>query len=385
MAKILLDSKAFKHNLNAISNAIKSSTSHISNASSTTNTKIPSLALVMKDNAYGHGLLQIASLAKDNGIDCVFVKNYAEALQVRDFFPHITALYGGVPFGAPSNIYASIASLECLKQLQKDAQTYKNPTLPLGIELKCNIGMNRNGIQTEELNESFKILARLIAQNKVRLIGVFAHNGYGDNNGALEFYKSQATFCEIKQQVANFCKEQKIAMPRFHSLSTTGALQCALQANAQYNFYPQGESQLCDSIVRIGIGAYGYHTAEMPLDIALKPVASLWASKISTRNLKKGEKIGYGGATVVAKKSIFSTYDVGYGDGLFRLGRDMPKLHCASGEEILPVMSMDCFSCNSDKEEICVFSDVSEFARVFNTIPYTILTHLSPFIPRVIV
>ncbi len=152
-----------------------------------------------------------------------------------------------------------------------------------------------------------------------------------------------------------------------------------------YNFYPQGESQLCDSIVRIGIGAYGYHTAEMPLDIALKPVASLWASKISTRNLKKGEKIGYGGATVVAKKSIFSTYDVGYGDGLFRLGRDMPKLHCASGEEILPVMSMDCFSCNSDKEEICVFSDVSEFARVFNTIPYTILTHLSPFIPRVIV
>ena len=123
MAKILLDSKAFKHNLNAISNAIKSSTSHISNASSTTNTKIPNLALVMKDNAYGHGLLQIASLAKDNGIDCVFVKNYAEALQVRDFFPHITALYGGVPFGAPSNIYASIASLECLKKLQKDAQT----------------------------------------------------------------------------------------------------------------------------------------------------------------------------------------------------------------------------------------------------------------------
>lgn len=453
MAQIRLDSNAFRHNIQAISNALKNaldssaldSSENLANALKSTNlanaTKPPKLALVMKDNAYGHGLLQIANLAKENNIDCVFVKNYAEALQVQRFFAHITVLYGGVPFDAPSNIYVSIASLDSLKMLEKQAQNLdaksiasKNP--PLGIELKCNIGMNRNGIQVsnfaqkstqqfaqdfaqkpaqilaqkkDELDSALEILKRLIKQNKARLIGVFAHNGYGDNGGEKEqdFSTSQANFYAIKQRVALFCKNHKIPLPRFHSLSTTGALRSALQASAKQNntsdFCPQHKLQnqpqnklqdkqksqeipvLSDSLVRIGIGAYGYHTAEIALGIALKPVLSLWANKISTQTLQKGEKIGYGGATIVAKKSVFSTYDIGYGDGLFRLGANMPRLHCASGEEILPVMSMDCFSCASQKDEICVFDDVSEFATVFGTIPYTILTHLSPFIKRVIV
>ena len=416
MAQIRLDSNAFSHNIHVISNALKNGLDSSPNISNTT--KPPKLALVMKDNAYGHGLLQIASLAKENNIDCVFVKNYAEALQVQRFFAHITVLYGGVPFDAPSNIYVSIASLDSLKMLEKQTQNLvasknistKNP--PLGIELKCNIGMNRNGIQVsnftpnpvqkkDELDSALEILARLIKQNKARLIGVFAHNGYGDNGGekAQDFSTSQANFYAIKQKVALFCKNQQIPLPRFHSLSTTGALRSTFQASTQKNntndFAPQNKLQdkqksqenpkLSDSLVRIGIGAYGYHTAEIALDIALKPVLSLWANKISTQILQKGDKIGYGGATIVSKKGVFSTYDIGYGDGLFRLGANMPKLHCASGEEILPVMSMDCFSCASQKDEICVFDDVSEFARVFDSIPYTILTHLSPFIPRIIV
>ena len=84
------------------------------------------------------------------------------------------------------------------------------------------------------------------------------------------------------------------------------------------------------------------------------------------------------------KDGVFSTYDVGYGDGLFRVGAEQ-SLCCASGEQILPVMSMDCFSCQSRREEICVFDDVSAWARAFHTIPYMILTHLSPALKRVVV
>lgn len=406
MAQIRLDSKAFCHNLNAIAQAIKNnyldSFSHLatqllkstaksspksptkSSHKSTPQPILPKIALVMKDNAYGHGLLQIAELAKENGIDCVFVKNYDEALALQEIFSHITVLYGETPLDCPSNIYRSITSLESLKKLEKDLQNFpKSRHLPLGIELKCNIGMNRNGVQKSDLDKAFEILARLIKGAKIRLIGVFAHNGYGDNGGeeALDFAKSQANFYEIKRQVRDFCNDLQISLPRFHSLSTTGALRENIQSTFSIE---KCEIELCDTLVRIGIGAYGYHTAEIPLDISLKPVLSLWASKIATQSLHKGDKIGYGGVSVAGKDSAFSTYDVGYGDGLFRLGKDMPKLHCASGEEILPVMSMDCFSCESEREEICVFSDVGEFARVFETIPYVILTHLSPFIPRVI-
>lgn len=412
MAQIRLDSKAFCHNLNAIAQALKNNigpipnstkqlpksapkstaesaleslakSSHESTPESITKSILPQIALVMKDNAYGHGLLQIAQLAKENDIDCVFVKNYDEALALQGFFSHITVFYGEVPLDCPSNIYRSITSLESLKKLEKDLQDFpKKKNLPLGIELKCNIGMNRNGIQKSDLDKAFEILARLISGGEIRLIGVFAHNGYGDNGGekVLDFAKSQANFYEIKRQVRDFCNTLQIPLPRFHSFSTTGAL----RGKTQKSSLEKCELELCDTLVRIGIGAYGYHTAEIPLDIHLKPVLSLWAFKVATQNLHKGDKIGYGGVSVVGKDSAFSTYDVGYGDGLFRLGKNMPKLHCASGEEILPVMSMDCFSCESEREEICVFSDVSEFARVFGMTPYVILTHLSPFIPRVI-
>ena len=393
MAQIRLDSKAFSHNLNAIAQALKNSIDTAPNltnqspkstleSSHKSKSILPKLALVMKDNAYGHGLLQIAQLAKENDIDCVFVKNYDEALALQGIFSHITILYGEAPLDCASNIYRSIASLESLKKLEKDFQSFpKKIDLPLGIELKCNIGMNRNGIQKDDLDEAFEILARLIGEKSIRLVGVFAHNGYGDNGGAeaQDFAKSQANFYEIKRRLRDFCNALQIPLPRFHSLSTTGALREKAQAKTQ-----KYEPELCDTLVRIGIGAYGYHTAEFPLGITLKPVLSLWASKIATQKLHKGDKIGYGGASIVSKDGTFSTYDVGYGDGLFRLGKGMSKLHCASGEEILPVMSMDCFSCESKREEICVFSDVGEFARVFGTIPYVILTHLSPFIPRVI-
>lgn len=412
MAQIRLDSKAFCHNLNTIAQVLKNNidsipnstrqppksapkstaesaleslakSSHKSTTESTTKSIFPQIALVMKDNAYGHGLLQIAQLAKENDIDCVFVKNYDEALALQGFFSHITVFYGEVPLDCPSNIYRSITSLESLKKLEKDLQDFpKKKNLPLGIELKCNIGMNRNGIQKGDLDKAFEILARLISGGEIRLIGVFAHNGYGDNGGekALDFAKSQANFYEIKRQVRDFCNTLQIPLPRFHSFSTTGTL----RGKTQKSSLEKCELELCDTIVRIGIGAYGYHTAEIPLEIHLKPVLSLWAFKVATQNLRKGDKIGYGGVSVVGKDSAFSTYDVGYGDGLFRLGKNMPKLHCASGEEILPVMSMDCFSCESEREEICVFSDASEFARVFGMTPYVILTHLSPFIPRVI-
>ena len=79
MSEIIIDSQSYKHNLNLISSHIGTSTE---------------LAIVLKDNAYGHGLEQISTLAREYGIKSVFVKNYAEAMQIKDDFPCITALYG---------------------------------------------------------------------------------------------------------------------------------------------------------------------------------------------------------------------------------------------------------------------------------------------------
>lgn len=359
MAYIRLDSKAFFHNLTAITN-------ELSKACPTT----PNLALVLKDNAYGHGLEQIAHLAKQAGIESVFVKNYEEAISIAQLFDTITALYGEIPPNAPSNIWASIPSLQALESC---ITAHKNAHQTRNIELKIDIGMHRNGIAINELDRALSLLEK--AQH-IRLAGVFGHNGYGDNDDESFFISVQA-FREITNKVRKWCEARNYPAPRFHSLSTSGALRLA---DSAHSTLPQDLGDL----VRIGIGAYGYHTSELPLHVALKPIASLWARKISSLALKKGDKIGYGGVSVVEKDGVFSTYDVGYGDGLLRVD-SRQNLTCASGEKILPVMSMDCFSCQSEREEICVFDDVSAWARAFHTIPYVILTHLSPTLKRVVV
>lgn len=343
MAHITLDTQHFKHNLNLITN-------HINRVSN----KYSQVALVLKDNAYGHGLLEMAQLAKQNGIRNVFVKNHAEAKIIAPFFESITILYGAPQATLASNMAIAINNKEIFDSLRPDDK----------VELKVNAKMNRNGIDFDEIKEYIEI----IESKGLHLFGVFSHNGYGDEGGE-DFAQSRETFTHIKEQVKKLCSKKGLQIPRFHFLSSSGALRC---------------DKIEDELVRVGIAAYGYLESSLAIAKDLRPVAALFADKISTKALHKGDKIGYGGATVLQKDTIVSTYDIGYGDGFPRIRENM-NIHCASGELILPRTSMDCFSCESDKEQICVFNDVREIACVFDTISYEILTRLSPTIPRVII
>lgn len=337
MAKLLIRSSFFKHNLDLIA-------SH-------TNAK-DKLALVLKDNAYGHGIKEIATLAQDYGIKSVFVKNQVEALQIKDSFEHITALYGNITPSAPLNIYQTIHSLKTLQEIPSHRP----------IELKINTGMNRNGIECHQIQEAMT----LILKRKIKLIGIFSHNGYGDDGGE-EMQSQHKKSLEIKEYIKHLSQTLGFPLPRFHFLSSSGALR---------------QKEVQEDLIRVGIASYGYLCAPLPIASQLKPIASLWATQISTRTLHCGDKVGYSGAGIMPHKGEISTYDLGYGDGLFRLNENHPKLYCADGEEILPRISMDCFSSLSSKEEICVFKDAWEWAKTFNTTPYEILVKLSPFIHR---
>lgn len=347
MSQILLDSKAFKHNLNLISSTIQKASP---------NTQI---ALVLKDNAYGHGLELMANLAKEYGIKSVFVKNYDEAMKIKDLFPLITAMYG-LPLGnIPPNVAFSVSSKESIISLPKGTH----------IELKVNIGMNRNGIDIDDIQEHIS----LALDRGLHILGVFAHNGYGDDLDK-SFEANQARFAYVKDIVRAISNKLGFPMPRFHSLSSSGAVRCALN------------NTLDDDIVRFGIAAYGYLEVEFPNPISsqLRPVASLWADKIASRSLEKGDRIGYSGITSLSESAIVSTYDIGYGDGFFRVNENT-QAYTADGYRILPRSSMDCFSCICDKPRICVFDNATSLARAFDTISYEILTHLSPFIKRSVV
>ncbi|WP_295699958.1 alanine racemase [uncultured Helicobacter sp.] len=344
MAEITLSSQAYKHNFQLLS-------SHIG-------TDIE-LAAVLKDNAYGHGLEQISTLAKQCGVKSVFVKNYAEAIRISEIFPHITALYGMPEGDFPPHIAFVVHQKAHIESLPKGTK----------VELKVNAGMNRNGIQPDELESYIKA----ILDRGLELIGVFTHNGYGDDIDE-GFMRTQECFRTIKEQVRALSQKYGFKLSRFHSLSSSGAVRVA------------SEGKIDDDLVRVGIALYGYLDVAFanPISAKLQKVATLYADKVATRFLPQGARIGYSGCTTLESQSCISTYDIGYGDGFFRVS-ERHKIYTAEGYQILPRSSMDCFSCLCDKSRICVFNDVSALAQAFGTISYEILTHLSPHIKRTLI
>ncbi len=334
MAFIQINKDNFFHNLNQFS--LKTGTKS-------------SIAIVLKDNAYGHGLLPMAKLSSLFGLTQAVVRSYDEALQIKPYFQKILVL--GDRAVADERCSFAINSLEDIDHAQRDAQ----------VELKVDTGMHRNGVAMEELEEA---LLR-IGKKNLSLVGVMSHNRSADELSS-ELFWQQKNFESVKERVIAFGFQSV----RFHTFNSASAMRLACEE---------------EDTIRLGIGAYGY--SELPslyTSPPLKPVMSLWAKRVSTRHLKKGERIGYGGAFEAPRDMVVSSYDLGYGDGWMRSNNLKPFI-TAEGLPILGRVSMDYIVLESQKEEICIFEDALKAARSLGTISYEIMTQLDADIERIVV
>ena len=341
MSQIKINKNNYIHNLQTIQKRLSKNTL---------------LMVVLKDNAYGHGLKEMAKIASSHKIKEAIVRDYQEAKKIDKFFENILILAPSKNFSNYKNSFSlAINSLNFLKKVPKEIK----------IEIKIDTGMHRNGIEMKQLKTALNIIKR----RNLNLFGVFTHFRSADELSS-ELFWQEKNWQEIKNRVIDFCKKNSIKLPRFHSKNSAAIFR---------------SSKKIDEYVRSGIATYGYSEMDEKLfgEFNLKPVLSLWADKISSRELFSRQKVGYGGVFEADSKSIISTYDLGYADGLFR-SNPTKKFKIKDGY-ILGRVSMDYISCNSTKDKICIFDDVREYKRAFNTISYDILVKLSPNIKRVVI
>jgi len=330
MAHITLNKQNFFYNLDKISFQTKSK---------------DKIALVLKDNAYGHGLIQMATLAKEYGITKAIVQLNSEALLIENLFEYILVL-ADTPNASSTKIRYTINSLSMIKNFPKD-------TL---VELKVNTGMNRNGIEMDELQLAFE----MIETQGLKLEAIFTHHACADELSPM--YKRQ---CEEFEKV----KQNSPSGLRFHSCNSA-----ALFRNPDFN----------EDMVRVGIAAYG--CLELPSEInevAFKPVLSLYANKISSRRVLKGQSVGYGASFIAQEDEIVSNYDFGYGDGFLRTLSN--TYQTPQGTKIVGRISMDNSSFICEDEELLIFDDASKVSAQIDTISYEILTSLKSSLKRQIV
>lgn len=309
------------------------------------------LCIALKDNAYGHGIEQIAQLSDDYGIKHCIVRDIDEANIVSKYdFKSILVLYEVPEKTYEDNYIFGINSLEKISSYPKNTK----------VELKIDTGMSRNGIKPYQVNEAIE----LILSNNLVLNGLFTHFCCADADSSDKLTKQQEKlFLEIVQQIKTKIKTKF----RVHCANTAGV---ELVDNSLYD------------MARIGIGLYGYN---MSVQQHLKPILSLWANKISSRILNKNDSIGYGATVKIEKdNTIISNYDIGYGDGFFRLNeRKIGFLE--NKNPILGRVSMDNFTTYGDDNTVCIFKDATSLAKTHDTIVYEILTHLSAKIKRTII
>jgi len=307
------------------------------------------IAIVLKDNAYGHGLILMAKLASEFGITHAVVRNIDEATQIEELFDTILIL-GDTIINHPRYSF-TINTLEDIAKDQKGAK----------VELKVDTGMHRNGIAIDELD----LALQQIESEGLELVGVMMHYRSADELSS-EFFWQQKNYELVKSQV----EQAGFKNVRFHSHNSAAILRC---------------KHFDEDLVRVGIGVYGYNELPNVFDkIELKPVLALYAEKTATRELKKGQRVGYGGDFLASRDMTVSTYDLGYGDGWCRGNASKPYI-TAESLPLLGRVSMDFVALESTKDEVCIMNDAKKAANQFGTISYEMTTALSPEIERVIV
>jgi len=315
------------------------------------------LMAVLKDNAYGHDVALMARLCQEYGIVRAAVKTIDEAKIIAPMFDEVLAL---VDHPTHKSLHPSISfathSLEALHALPPGA----------AIHLSIDTGMHRNGIKEEMIEEALA----LIAQKGLLLKGVFTHFRSADELTS-EFFWQRSNFERAKAKIRSFANMYAFPKIHFHCCNSAGLL--------------RSNSLGDDDFARPGIAMYGYSPVDPRIGTYdLKPVMALWAEKLSTRILKKGERVGYGGIYEAKEDEVISTYDIGYGDGFFRFDGFEPVL-MADGKATKGRMSMDSFCVGGDAAKVCMFDDAEPLAKQFHTISYEITTKLSASLKRIVI
>ena len=329
MAFITLNKNNFFNNLDIIANKTKSK---------------DKIALVLKDNAYGHGLLEVASMAQTFGITRAVVNSSEEALKIENYFEYILVL-ADFPQNYNEKIRYTINDINVINKFPSGTK----------VELKVDTGMHRNGIAMSEITDA---KSKLKEQGLI-LEAVFTHHRSADELSSEWFWQNQ-NFEKVKKEFSDV---------RFHSCNSA-----ALFRHDDFN----------EDMARVGIAAYG--CLELPCgfeELGLKPVLSVYADKISSREIKKGQRVGYGATHTAQVDCRVSNYNFGYGDGFLRISSN--NYTNPNGEKLLGRVSMDNSSFLSSEESLLVFDDAKEMAKSAQTISYEVLTSLKKKLKRKII
>ena len=329
------------------------------------------IVCMVKAFGYGMGSYELAKTLQEHCCDYLAVAVADEGEELRKegisipvmvMNPELSSFHNLFEFQLEPEVY----SFRLLDALMKEARRRGITSYP--IHIKIDTGMHRLGFQPKDMPDLCK---RLKNQTSLQVMSVFTHPAGSDSPEHDEFTLRQVKLFSAAVRAL----EEGLGYPFFkHFLNSAGIER-----------FPDHQLDM----VRLGISLYG-----IGYSTELQTVCSLRTTILQIQEAPSGDSVGYGRMSYVDRDSRIAVLPIGYADGLNRY------LSNGVGEVVIngrrcPIIGNICMdTCMVDVTETSakegdtaiIFGEelpVVEIARKAGTIPYEILTSISPRVKRI--
>lgn len=334
------------------------------------------IVAMVKASAYGLGAIEVSKALQGAGAAYLAVAVVDEGVDMRragitmpimvmnPVTRHYDTLFG-------EHLEPAVFSAEELQHLESEARALNLVNYP--IHIKLDTGMHRVGFTPEQLPA---LVEALKGCRSLRVESVFSHLATADCLDKDEYTRSQL---DCYYHGADYLARALGISFKRHILNTAGMMR----------FADCGPYDMA----RLGIGLYGISPLPEP-DRRLHTVTSLTSVIISLKHWPAGTFIGYGNRGVVTKPSVIATIPIGYADGLDRRLGNGGTSFIVNGQACPTIGNICMDQCMVDVTaapdatigtKVEIFGcgmPVEEIARTLGTIPYEILTSVSPRVHR---
>jgi alanine racemase len=337
---------------------------------------------ILKANAYGHGLVEVARHMVSIGADYMGVAFLEEGILLREQGIQAPILVLGgiignqVPNFLKYNLTLTASSIEKLQQIEEAAQQMG---VTARVHLKIDTGMERIGVHYYNAEALLETSLKCL---HVHVEGIFSHFANADSADLAHARLQLERFNEVLR----FYERRSLPPPMRHMANSAAIL------NLPESYF---------DLVRPGILLYGvYPSPEVPHSVSVRPALSWKSRVVYFKVVLPGHPVGYGSTWQSDHMVRLVTIPVGYGDGYLRAmsnkaqvilrGKKYPQVGRISMDQVTVNIEWD--SAYNDDEVILIgeaqaengtlaitCEDLSEWA---GTIPYEILTNINTRVPR---
>ena len=256
---------------------------------------------IVKDDAYGHGLVEVARVAEQFGCAFLGVVTVDEGIALRqDGISKPILLLGErtdeeLDLSFEHNLTCCINDLTQAKKLQRLCEKYHRT---VAVHVEIDSGMSRYGVRW---SDAMPVIEALSTMPELELEGVMSHFAMSDELDKSFAMTQLARFNEVLSQM----QVKNISVKYRHLCNTGGYLDLPV---AHFD------------MVRVGTLPLGVYPSKVCRRIpGLKPIMTVKTKVAALRDLQTGDKVGYGMHYEAACTRKIAVLPIGYGDGFPRV------------------------------------------------------------------